>query len=66
MERDRRIFTDNAAWAEVMTQEDPGCFERPAKSQSPAFLSIGCSDSRAPASSVTGTVTSKLSHSAFV
>jgi len=49
-----------------MTQEDPGCFERPAKSQSPAFLSIGCSDSRAPASSVTGTVTSKLSHSAFV
>jgi carbonic anhydrase len=60
MERDRRIFTDNAAWAEVMTQEDPGYFERPAKSQSPAFLSIGCADSRAPANSVTGTMPGEL------
>lgn len=60
MDRYQRIFADNKAWADAHTERDPEYFRRRAESQSPEFLYIGCSDSRAPANSVTGTQPGEL------
>ena len=48
------LFERNQAWAEKLDTNDPGFFSRLAKGQAPEFLWIGCSDSRVPASQVTG------------
>jgi carbonic anhydrase len=48
------LFANNRAWAAVMTREDPDFFSRLSIQQTPQYLWIGCSDSRAPASQIVG------------
>ncbi|MDG4549384.1 MAG: carbonate dehydratase [Candidatus Contendobacter sp.] len=48
------LFAANARWAEEMTTADPGFFAGLAAIQTPAYLWIGCSDSRVPANQITG------------
>jgi carbonic anhydrase len=43
------LFLNNRAWADGITRQDPEFFERLSRQQSPAYLWIGCSDSRVPA-----------------
>src|SRR5512140_148931 len=50
-----RLLLENKAWAAEKVLEDPEFFSRLAHLQSPAFLWIGCSDSRVPANEITGT-----------
>jgi carbonic anhydrase len=49
-----RLFENNRAWAERMVAQDPEFFDRLARLQNPAYLWIGCSDSRVPANQITG------------
>jgi carbonic anhydrase len=49
------LLLNNKSWAQERSQHDPGFFERLAKQQRPQFLWIGCSDSRVPANTITGT-----------
>ena len=46
------LLDNNRAWAERVSKEDPGFFERLSKQQAPKYLWIGCSDSRVPANQV--------------
>ena len=48
------LFTNNRDWADRMSKERPGFFEKLAKQQSPKYLWIGCSDSRVPANEIVG------------
>ncbi|HRD49110.1 MAG TPA: carbonate dehydratase [Candidatus Contendobacter sp.] len=48
------LFAANARWAEEMTAADPRFFVGLAAIQTPTYLWIGCSDSRAPANQITG------------
>ena len=48
------LFVANARWAEDMQTSDPGFFSKLAGLQDPAYLWIGCSDSRVPANQITG------------
>lgn len=48
------LFAANARWAEEMTAADPRFFAGLAAIQTPAYLWIGCSDSRVPANQITG------------
>ncbi len=48
------LFAANARWAEEMRAADPHFFAGLANLQSPAYLWIGCSDSRVPANQITG------------
>jgi carbonic anhydrase len=48
------LFTNNREWADRMSKERPGFFEKLAKQQSPKYLWIGCSDSRVPANEIVG------------
>ena len=43
------LIAKNQAWAAEMISDDPQFFERLANQQAPAYLWIGCSDSRVPA-----------------
>jgi carbonic anhydrase len=44
-----QLLLNNQRWAARMTAEDPAFFQRLAGQQAPAYLWIGCSDSRVPA-----------------
>src|SRR5690606_10405147 len=46
------LLRNNRGWAERIEREDPGFFERLPRQQAPAYLWIGCSDSRVPANQV--------------
>jgi len=46
------LLRNNRQWAERVSREDPGFFERLSKQQAPKYLWIGCSDSRVPANQV--------------
>jgi len=46
------LLDNNRAWAERVSKEDPGFFERLSRQQAPKYLWIGCSDSRVPANQV--------------
>jgi len=46
------LLHNNRTWAERVSREDPGFFERLSKQQAPKYLWIGCSDSRVPANQV--------------
>ena len=46
------LLRNNRGWAERIEREDPGFFERLSRQQAPAYLWIGCSDSRVPANQV--------------
>src|SRR5215210_4816986 len=48
------LLANNQAWAARMTAEDPTFFQRLAAQQAPAYLWIGCSDSRVPATQLVG------------
>lgn len=50
-----KIFEENRKWVAHMREQDPQYFERLAQGQQPRYLFIGCSDSRVPASNITGT-----------
>ena len=49
------ILENNKKWVSARNAEDPAFFQRLANGQSPKYLFIGCSDSRVPASGITGT-----------
>ena len=48
------LFANNRAWSASMHAENPDFFSRLVKQQSPAYLWIGCSDSRVPANQIIG------------
>ena len=49
------ILANNRKWVASKNAEDPDFFKRLANGQQPRYLFIGCSDSRVPASGITGT-----------
>lgn len=49
------ILENNRKWVEQKRDSDPQYFEKLALGQKPRYLFIGCSDSRVPASAITGT-----------
>jgi carbonic anhydrase len=49
------LLDNNKSWVEKMTKKDPDFFKKLSEGQSPAYLWIGCSDSRVPANEITGT-----------
>jgi carbonic anhydrase len=51
----QQLFENNRKWVAEKLQLDPNYFKHLAMGQSPKFLWIGCSDSRVPASEITGT-----------
>jgi carbonic anhydrase len=55
MQSFERLLLENKAWAYETLLDDPDFFNRLAKTQTPEFLWIGCSDSRVPANKITGT-----------
>lgn len=50
----RHLFENNQAWAGRIRQQDPDFFSKLSQQQSPAYLWIGCSDSRVPANQIVG------------
>nr|WP_314493707.1 carbonic anhydrase [uncultured Chryseobacterium sp.] len=48
------IFENNRKWIESKTGDNPNFFEELAKTQTPEYLYIGCSDSRATAEELMG------------
>ncbi len=55
-----QLFANNRAWASQQTQRDPGFFERLCALQTPAYLWIGCADSRVPANEIVGLAPGEL------
>ncbi|GAB3909814.1 carbonate dehydratase [Larkinella knui] len=51
----QQLFVNNKKWVQERTRQTPDFFHKLAEGQQPKFLWIGCSDSRVPASEVTGT-----------
>lgn len=49
-----KLLANNQAWAADRVKHDPQFFLRLAGQQAPAFLWIGCSDSRVPANEIVG------------
>lgn len=49
------LLDGNKKWVKERLEQDPEFFERLAKGQKPEVLWIGCSDSRVPATEITGT-----------
>lgn len=49
-----QLQANNRRWAADMTADDPAFFQRLAAQQSPAYMWIGCSDSRVPANQLVG------------
>ena len=50
----QHLFENNRKWAAEVTAAHPDFFEQLAAQQAPAYLWIGCSDSRVPANQITG------------
>jgi carbonic anhydrase len=48
------LHASNRAWADAMLARDPDFFARLTNQQAPAYLWIGCSDSRVPANEIVG------------
>ncbi len=48
------LIANNQTWAKNKTSKDPSFFKRLAEHQAPAYLWIGCSDSRVPANEIVG------------
>ena len=47
-----KLFENNRRWAERILRRDPEFFSKLSRQQSPAYLWIGCSDSRVPANEI--------------
>jgi carbonic anhydrase len=56
----RRLFDNNSAWAGRIRQQDPDFFVKLSRQQFPAYLWIGCSDSRVPANEIVGLMPGEL------
>jgi carbonic anhydrase len=56
----KKLLLNNQIWAANMVEKDPEFFSRLAKTQRPEILWIGCSDSRVPASEITGTLPGEI------
>lgn len=54
MSKLKDLFDNNRSWAKEIELQKPGFFQKLAKQQSPAYLWIGCSDSRVPANEIVG------------
>lgn len=54
------LFDNNRRWAAQHTSEDPEFFSRLLRQQAPAYLWIGCSDSRVPANDIVGLLPGEL------
>lgn len=54
MQNVHTLLVNNRAWATSMVEHDPEFFEKLAHQQAPAYLWIGCSDSRVPATQLVG------------
>lgn len=54
METLDHLFANNRDWARRATADDPAYFSRLSAQQAPAYLWIGCADSRVPANQITG------------
>mgnify|MGYP001187730910 CR=1 FL=1 len=50
----KALLESNRSWAESIRAEDPTFFNRLSTQQSPAYLWIGCADSRVPSTQLTG------------
>lgn len=48
------LFKNNQQWANDIRKENPDFFRELARQQSPAYLWIGCADSRVPANQIVG------------
>ena len=55
-----QLFENNLAWAGNIRQRDPDFFLKLSRQQSPAYLWIGCSDSRVPANEIVGLLPGEL------
>jgi carbonic anhydrase len=60
MENLKHLFENNRAWAKRIREQDPDFFAELAEQQSPAYLWIGCSDSRVPANQIVGLLPGEL------
>ena len=56
----KQLFENNRAWAERLRQQDPNFFLELSRQQAPAYLWIGCSDSRVPANQIVGLAPGEL------
>jgi carbonic anhydrase len=56
----RHLFDNNRVWAERLQRQDPDFFRKLSQQQSPAYLWIGCSDSRVPANEIVGLLPGEL------
>lgn len=56
----KHLFTNNQDWAGHIRQQDPDFFLKLSRQQSPAYLWIGCSDSRVPANEIVGLLPGEL------
>jgi len=50
----KQLIENNRSWAMQTIKEDPDFFGKLSKQQNPEYLWIGCSDSRVPATQITG------------
>jgi carbonic anhydrase len=56
MDTYKLLLSGNKRWVKEKLRQDPEFFERLSKGQTPEVLWIGCSDSRVPATEITGTM----------
>jgi carbonic anhydrase len=54
------LFENNRAWAGDIQRKDPDFFLKLSRQQAPAYLWIGCSDSRVPANEIVGLLPGEL------
>ena len=54
------LFENNQAWAGQIREQDPEFFLKLSRQQSPAYLWIGCADSRVPANEIVGLLPGEL------
>jgi carbonic anhydrase len=54
------LFDNNRSWATHIRQRDPEFFLKLSQQQTPAYLWIGCSDSRVPANEIVGLLPGEL------
>jgi carbonic anhydrase len=55
-----KLLENNRNWARQSIENDPEFFNRLKNTQTPEYLWIGCSDSRVPPDSITGTVPGEI------
>ena len=55
-----RLFRNNRRWAERIVRTDARFFDKLVGQQAPAYLWIGCSDSRVPANEIVGLLPGEL------